>query len=503
MADQLDQLDQVLPDIASDRETTWRANSRRRCAEARADWQDVTLAEIYAAGGGACHVCGRQLDAAAAWDADHVTALDAGGLHELANLAPACVGCNRSRQAGPVLGSVDAARRRAALVSLILAGQLEALGVPTMPGRPDVGPHVLTLRLAVQPGYARMAAALAPEVRAVLNSPSARVQLAGAWLTVELPRPVRDRVELAAMPAAGLAVGLGLDAGGRWARLDLATAPHVLIGGQTGSGKSTALRAIVAGLARSGACRLALADSDADTFTPFARCAALYAGVAGDAAAAGDLVMHVAEVMNGRAAGDGPPLVLVVDEVQTLDAAARAALLDIARRGRKRAVHLLAATQYVRGDVLDRTLTDQFGWRLAGRVTDATASRLILGQAGAELLTGSGDMLLAHGGRVQRVQVAFGRRADFSRLDQLDQAPDLVTWARPEHVGHTENVERNGAALAWAIAYGADVSAAAIRKRWACGMDRARTIRDDARRLISEAEGLPLLADRLTEGTGG
>lgn len=484
------------------RETAWRANSRRRCAAAGADWQDVTLAAIHQAGRGRCHVCGAELDPAAAWDGDHVTALDAGGLHELANLAPACPRCNRARQAGPVLGSVEAVRRRAVLASVILAGQLGALGVPTMPGRPDVGPHVLTLRLAVQPGYARMAAALGPEVRAALNSPSARVQLAGAWLTVELPRPVRDRVELAAMPAAGLAVGLGLDAGGRWCRLDLGQAPHVLIGGQTGSGKSTALRAIVAGLARSGGCRLALADSDADTFTPFSRLAALYAGVAGDAAAAGDLVMHVAEVMDRRAAGDGPPLVLIVDEVQTLDAAARAALLDIARRGRKRSVHLLAATQYVRGDVLDRTLTDQFGWRLAGRVTDATASRLILGQAGAELLHGRGDMLLSHGGRVTRLQVAYGTRADFSRLDQVDQAPALVTFARPEHVGHAENAERNGAALAWAVAYGADVSAAAIRKRWACGMDRARVIRDDARRLISEAEGLPLPADRLTLDSG-
>jgi len=486
------------------RETAWRANSRRRCAAAGVAWQDVPLEAIYAAGGGACHVCGCQLDPAGAWDADHVTALDAAasGLHELANLRPACVGCNRSRGSAPPPGDVETARRRAVLASVILAGQLDVLGVPTVPGRPTLAPYAVTLRLGVLPGYARLAAALAPEVRVVLNSPTARVELVGAWLHVELPRYSPMPVGLAAMPAAGLAVGLGQDAAGRWCRLDIGAAPHVLIGGQTGSGKSTAMRAIVAGLARSGGCLLALADSDADTWAPFSRLATLYAGVAGDAAAAGDLVCRVAEVMNRRAVGEGPPLVLAIDEVQQLDAAARAALLDLGRRARKRRIHVLAATQYIRGDVLDRALTDQFPVRLAGRVQDATSSRLILSQAGAELLHGRGDMLLSSGGRVMRLQVAYGRRSDFAALDQLDHEPAPVTWVRPDHPGHAANDERNGAALAWAIDAGAGVSAAAIRKRWSCGMDRARLVRDEARRLITEAEGQPLPADRLTLDSG-
>lgn len=489
--------------IPPDRAAAWRDNSRRRCKAAGIEWRDIPLDAIHVAGGGRCHVCGRALDLAGPWDADHVTALDAGGLHELANLRPAHVSCNRSRGPAPVPGDAGVALRRALLTTLILAGQLETLGVPTVPGRPDVGPHVLTLRLAVRPGFARLAAALAPEIRAALNSPSARVQLAGAWLTVELPRARRALVDLAAMPARGLAVGLGQDASGRWARLDLAVSPHVLIGGQTGSGKSTAMRAIIAGLARAGACRLALADSDADTWGPFTRCARLAWGVAGDALAAGDLVLCVAEVMNRRAVGEGEPIVLAIDEVQQLDAPARAALLDIARRGRKRGIRTLIGTQYVRGDVLTRPLTDQYPARLAGRVHDATSSRLILGASGAELLTGAGDMLLSQGGRVTRIQVALGRAADFAALGQLDAepAPAVVGVPRGTHPGHVENVERNGAALAWAIAMDGP-SAAAIRKRWACGMDRAREIRDEARRLLTEGQGQPLPADRLTLDSG-
>lgn len=488
--------------IPPERAAAWRDNSRRRCAAAGVEWRDVDLGDIFTAGGGACHACEAELDPAGAWDADHVTALDAGGLHELANLRPACVGCNRSRGARPAPGRADIAHRRAALATVILAGQLERLGVPTVPGRPTLAPYAVTLRLALVPGFARLALALGPEIRAALNSRTARVELDGAWLCVELPRYAPVPVGLAAMPAAGLAVGLGQDEAGRWARLDLAQVPHVLIGGQTGSGKTTAMRSIVAGLARAGACRLALADSDADAWAPFSRLAALQWGIAGDALAAGDLVMTVAEVMNRRAVGEGPPLVLVVDEVQQLDGPAMEALLDIARRGRKRNVLSLVATQYVRGDVLNRVLTDQYPARLAGRVQDATSSRLILGAAGAERLHGRGDMLLSIGGRVTRLQVAYGRAADFAALDQLDQAPAAATFGRPEHPGHAENVERNGAALAWALDQGAGVSATAIRKRWSCGADRARAIRDQARRLLSEADTPDLLAYRLTESAG-
>jgi len=387
-------------------------------------------------------------------------------------------------------------------LTVILAAALDRLGVPVMPGRPTLAPYAITLRLAIRPGFARIAGRLGPEVRAALHAPTARVTLDGAWLAIELPRYAPLAVELAAMPSAALAVGLGLDARGRVVTLDLGAVPHVLIAGQTGSGKSTAMRAVVYGLARGGACRLALADSDADTWAPFTRCAALGWAVASDALASGDLVLTVAETMNRRAAGDGPPIVLAVDEVQQLDAPALAALLDIARRGRKRNVHALVATQYVRGDVLDRTLTDQFGARLAGRVQDATSSRLILGAPGAELLHGRGDMLLSAGGRMTRLQAALGRAADFAALDQTGGAPAPATFTRPVHPGHAENAERNYAALAWAIRQGSGVSATAIRKRWRCSMDRARSIRDDARRTIAEAEAEPLPSHRLTESAG-
>ena len=127
-----------IPIIPPARAAAWRDNSRRRCKAAGGPWADVDLGDIYAAGGGACHVCGRPLALAGEWDADHVQALDAGGLHELANIRPACVGCNRSRQAAAAPVEASAVTRRALLSTAILAECMNAWGVPCRAGLPRV-----------------------------------------------------------------------------------------------------------------------------------------------------------------------------------------------------------------------------------------------------------------------------------------------------------------------------------------------------------------------------
>lgn len=496
--------------ISRDREANWRYNSRRRCAAAGVPWSDIPLSAIFRAGGGRCHVCDRGLVPGDPWDADHLTALAAGGLHELANLRPCCVRCNRTRGASPAPGDVHAARLRAGVATIALADILGRLGVPVTPALPDVGPSVTVLRMRVQPGLARAALALAPEIRAALNNPRARVVLAGAILAVEIPRDVGAVVRLADMPADGLRVGIGKDARGGIVGLDLARVVHVLVAGQTGSGKSTVLRGIVAGLARSGAVQLALAD-DADTWAPMSRLAALIAPVATDREAVGDLCLHVQRLMDARQVGALPALVLAIDEVQRLDQAAREAVLDIAQRGRKFGVHLIVATQFVRGDVLDRRLTDNMPGRIAGRVQDGTASRLIIGTAGAELLGGAGDCLLSVGGAVTRFKAALGDAGDYAALPTATVSPTALARpdrpVQPAHPGHAAADDRNAEALQWALDQGPGVSASAIRKRFGCGMDRARLIRDQARATLAvgqstEAEGATLPADRLTAEGG-
>lgn len=432
-------------------------------------------AAVLARTGGTCYLCGRPLDPAA-FDVDHVRALDAGGADDLANKAPACAACNRGRGAR---GAADPDPRRLARA---LACRLAALGIRGAMLRPRVGPAAVVLDVRPAAGHVRAMLAAGGELRAALGRP-VRVYQHGGAVRVELARWTRPGVTLASMPpAVGQAVPLGLDAvTGAPVGLDLAAAAHVLIAGQTGSGKSTAMRTLAAGLARAGA-TLALADSDADTWRPFRGAAALAYGIAETPADVRALVLEVAAGMRARDPR-GPALVLLIDEVQTLDAHGRAALGDILARGRKARVHVVLATQYVRADVLDRRLTDQAGWRIAGRVSDATASRLILGSSGAETLTGAGDMLIARGGATpRRMLAAMPTAAELAELPRADRPPATVAPKSDPAAGQLDPD-----VLAWACAQGEAVSARGIRTRWHIGQDAARRYRDAARAALTDS----------------
>lgn len=424
--------------------------------------------------GGACYLCGRQLDPAG-FDADHVTPAAHGGGLELGNAAPACPSCNRRRQHRH---PADPDPRRLALA---VARRWSALGIRGRMLRPRVGPGAVVLRLVPVPGHVGPALRAAGEVRAALGSELVRVYAQGGAVAVELPRWARPTVPLAALPAPrGLTLPLGLDSRtGAPVAVDLAAAPHALVAGQTGSGKSTALRVLAYQLAREGA-RLALADSDADTWGPFAGAAALAWPIAETPADCRALVLAVADQL-GKRDPAAAPLVLLVDEVQTLDQAGRRGLAEVLARGRKHGIRATLATQYVRADVLDRRLTDQCGWRIGGRVQDATASRLVLGSSGAEALTGAGDMLIAYGGTMRRVLVALPTPAELEALEWAAAAPAGFFATGEAFGGPGSEDETQGldpTIFAWALDQGPAVSARAIRRRWRIGQTRARAYRD-------------------------
>lgn len=66
---------------------------------------------IFESTDGRCHLCWKQLSRrsyARTWEIDHSVAKERGGSDHLRNLRPACISCNRSKQAG----SSRTARRR-------------------------------------------------------------------------------------------------------------------------------------------------------------------------------------------------------------------------------------------------------------------------------------------------------------------------------------------------------------------------------------------------------
>lgn len=466
---------------------------RRNAARARAKGSPAvayTEAQVWARGRGRCYLCKGLLDRdPRAWQIEHVIPIDKGGPDILSNVMPAHRLCNQ-RKGVKVTTLPDGTLRRAIVATLLVFERLSKLGVRVMPRPPIIGPHVVTLRLATAPGAAHVAPATISEIRAAVNTPTARIYPHGAELRVELPRWPRRPVPLAGLrQTKGLRLSVGLDAENRVVAIDLGASPHVLIAGQTGSGKSVLLQTLVERLALAGA-RLVLVDADGLTFEPFARLEALDVALARDVDSAHNAVAYVQQAMAERPVeGIQTPLVLMVDEIHTLARDTRELIQDIAQRGRKRRVYVVVATHRPVKDVLTPTLTDQCTWRVAGRVQTAKASELIIGQTGAQFLGKAGDMLLAHGGTVVRFQAALGDASDWAALPGRLIEPAAARPARPVDPRYvrTDDSDR----VEWLVeryrSTGAKPSAKAIKDTFGGSTDRARRARDEALQLIGDA----------------
>lgn len=315
-----------------------------------------------------------------------------------------------------------------------------------------VGPTVIRLQLRYPRGVAASRVVqLAPDLVAATEGRLRGLRFSDSGLYAEVVREHRDRVPLRALLAdpprpnpEALWIPVGASVQGQPVWGDLATAPHLLVGGTTGSGKSvfslgylTALHFLYA----PAALRLALVDPKRVDLAPyFAGSPLLVAPIATEAEAALPLVQRVVAAVDARyrlLEGAGVPhlaaynrrhpatalprVVLHVDELYDLRLQAEQAggkearkaldeaLIRIAQIGRAAGVHLVAATQKpsVSPEAIPSLLRSNIPARLALAVATAGESQIILDGPGAELLAGRGDALWKPVGTPQRVQVAY------------------------------------------------------------------------------------------------
>lgn len=239
--------------------------------------------------------------------------------------------------------------------------------------------------------------------------------------------------------AGGLPLWLGRDVVGREFSFDLAEAPHLLVAGTTGSGKSVALHAMLASLLWTqtpNRLNLALIDPKQVELTAYEGLPGLFGGqVVQQAHEAGDLLDALVEEMEHRhrvlkdagltSLGEGrnaerlglPRIVLAVEELADLIAQAReleTPLVRLAQKARSAGIHLVLATQRPDATTFSGLLRSNIPARIALRVQKASESRIILDDTGAERLLGKGDMLvrLPSFTAAQRVHGAYLSRDD-------------------------------------------------------------------------------------------
>ena len=260
---------------------------------------------------------------------------------------------------------------------------------------------------------------------------------------------------------------------------DLAKMPHLLVAGATGQGKSVGINAILVSLLykkHPSQLKFVLVDPKKVELTLFRMIERHFlAALPGEADAIitdtkkvintlnslciemdqrYDLLKH-AQVRNLKEynrkfinrklnPNDGhrflPFIVLVVDEfadlMMTAGKEVETPIARIAQLARAVGIHLVIATQRPSVNIITGTIKANFPARLAFRVLSKIDSRTILDTGGADQLIGRGDMLLATGSDLIRIQCAFVDTPEVERISEFigSQRGYPSAWMLPEFV---------------------------------------------------------------------
>ena len=202
---------------------------------------------------------------------------------------------------------------------------------------------------------------------------------------------------------------------------DLATAPHLFIGGTTGSGKSICVHAIILSLlAAPNKPELVLVDPKAVELVAYERCRHLWGkrvitdmsdakGIFDDLAGTMDQRQKNYKSIGARNIDDASRrgledkrIVVVVDELADLildKPEVATPLIRLAQKARAFGIHLVLATQRPDATTFPGLLRSNVPSRIALTVQRNSESRIILDEGGAENLLMRGDMLVRLAGQ--------------------------------------------------------------------------------------------------------
>ncbi len=334
------------------------------------------------------------------------------------------------------------------------------------------GPVITRFELRPAPGVkVAQISHLAKDLARALSAVSVRVVeiIPGkSTMGLEIPNEVREIVTLGEIVkskaydemASPLALVLGKDIGGNPVVADLARMPHLLVGGTTGSGKSTAVNAMVLSLLYKSSAehvRLIMIDPKMLELSVYEGIPHLLAPVVTDMKQAANALRWCVAEMERRyrlmafagvrnlagynrkvrdAVEEGKPLrdpqemkqllpdadpssippleplpyiVVIVDELADLmmivGKKVEELIARLAQKARASGIHLILATQRPSVDVITGLIKANIPTRIAFQVSAKVDSRTILDQSGAEALLGHGDMLFLQPGTSLPVRV--------------------------------------------------------------------------------------------------
>ncbi len=260
--------------------------------------------------------------------------------------------------------------------------------------------------------------------------------------------------------SSSLSFAIGKDISGTPIVADLAKMPHILVAGQTGSGKSVMINTILTSLLYRNSpadLKLILVDPKQVELKPYEDIPHLLTPVITEPekcisalkwavaemerrykALADVNKRNIAEYNNLKKEEGMPYIVIVIDELADLMMMAardvEALIVRIAQKARAVGIHLVLATQRPSVDVITGLIKANVPGRIAFTTQSQVDSRTIIDQVGAEKLLGQGDMLLltSEMPKPKRIQGALisdeetVKVMDFIRMQRPPQYDDEV-----------------------------------------------------------------------------
>lgn len=257
-----------------------------------------------------------------------------------------------------------------------------------------------------------------------------------------------------------LSFAIGKDIAGDAVVGELNKMPHLLIAGQTGSGKSVMINALLTSLLYRNSpsdMRMILVDPKQVEMTPYQDIPHLLTPVITEPDKCISALRWAVDEMERRYRKLAesklreirsynlahpeeamPYVVIVIDELADLMMMAardvEALIVRIAQKARAVGIHLVLATQRPSVDVITGLIKANIPARIAFTVASQVDSRTILDQVGAEKLLGMGDMLILTSGmaKPKRVQGAWvtdeevGKITDHLRAQQLPEYDEEI-----------------------------------------------------------------------------
>ncbi|HJX59182.1 hypothetical protein A2V61_03645 [Candidatus Woesebacteria bacterium RBG_19FT_COMBO_47_8] len=421
---------------------------------------------------------------------------------------------------------------------------LESFGITARVVEVNLGPAVTQYALEVALGTKlSKITSLERDLALALSAPTGTIRIEAPipgrnLVGIELPNISPEFVPLRRMMESDvirdnhskLAVALGLDVSGKPIVTEIGRMPHVLIAGQTGSGKSVCINAFLATIlfrAAPSEVKLIMVDPKRVELTHYNGIPHLLSPVIVEPEKVISALKWILAEMDRRyklfaQAGarniDGynemsgfqalPYIVLFIDELADImlfsPVEVEDAITRIAQMSRATGIHMVLATQRPSVDVITGLIKANIPCRIAFAVASQVDSRVILDTQGAEKLLGRGDMLYLPPEQAKpiRIQGAFVSDKETNALVAFLKNQGVT----PQYTEEVTSMPKGGGATVPGLTGEADdlfaeavrvvcqyerASASLLQRRLSIGYARAARIIDqlEAAGVVSQAEG--------------